>query len=555
MVENKKKYEVSILGKIIEIPEHTTFLDIVEKYQDKFEDDILLVNFNNRLKELSNEITGDGKLSFITAKDNNGRMTYRRSVVFLMQKALQNILKGKDFDFFVEHSLDQGYYCLLSENVKITADFLKDLKAEMNRLVSLDLKIEKYAIKTDEAAKLFHENRLFDKEKLMNYRTSSYINVYNLDGCIDYFYGYMTPSTKYLKYFDLKKYDDGFMILFPYKQTKKVAEFKPSHKLFEIQKKAAHWSDLINIPTVGALNEAIANGKGNDIILMQEALMEQQIGALAYSINKKKNVKFVMIAGPSSSGKTTFSYRLSIQLSALGLKPHPLSLDDYYIDRDKMEKEPDGSIDFESIKGIDTVQFNKDMNSLLRGETVLAPSFNFKTGKREYRGKKLRLKENDILVIEGIHGLNEQLSHLIPEESKFKIYISALTQLSIDEHNPLSTTDGRLIRRIVRDARTRGSSAKETLAMWESVRKGEEKNIFPYQEGANVMFNSALIYEMSILKLYATPLLLNIEDDCPEYSEAKRLLKLMGYFMPLTPDAVNNTSLLREFIGGGIIQV
>ena len=325
--------------------------------------------------------------------------------------------------------------------------------------------------------------------------------------------------------------------------------------MFEIQKKAAHWSDLINIPTVGALNEAIANGKGNDIILMQEALMEQQIGALAYSINKKKNVKFVMIAGPSSSGKTTFSYRLSIQLSALGLKPHPLSLDDYYIDRDKMEKEPDGSIDFESIKGIDTVQFNKDMNSLLRGETVLAPSFNFKTGKREYRGKKLRLKENDILVIEGIHGLNEQLSHLIPEESKFKIYISALTQLSIDEHNPLSTTDGRLIRRIVRDARTRGSSAKETLAMWESVRKGEEKNIFPYQEGANVMFNSALIYEMSILKLYATPLLLNIEDDCPEYSEAKRLLKLMGYFMPLTPDAVNNTSLLREFIGGGIIQV
>lgn len=554
-MEQIKEYTIKILDEDIKVKSDTTFLDLAKKYQDKFKDDILLVNFNNRLKELFNTVNSNGELTFITAKDKNGRRTYRRSVVFLMQKALQNILKKKSFDFFVEHSLDQGYYCLLDKSVTINTDFLNNLKQEMNRLVSLDLEIKKYAIKTDEAKKLFHENGLFDKEKLMNYRTSSYINVYELSGCIDYFYGYMAPSTGYLKYFDLKKYDEGFMVLFPYEETKKVSIFKPSHKLFEIQKKSSKWSDLIRIPSVGSLNEMIKDGKGIDVILMQEALMEQKIGSLAYNISRKKNVKFVMIAGPSSSGKTTFSYRLSIQLSALGLRPHPLSLDDYYIDRDKMEREEDGSIDLESIKGIDIEKFNSDMTDLLLGKKVNMPSFNFETGKREYRGKFLKLNDGDILIIEGIHGLNDSLSYMLPTDSKFKIYISALTQLSIDEHNPLSTTDTRLIRRIVRDARTRGSSAKETLSMWASVRKGEEKNIFPYQEECNVMFNSALIYEMSILKLYVTPLLMSIEEDCKEYSEAKRLLKLIGYFMPLTPEAVNNTSLLREFIGGGIIKV
>jgi uridine kinase len=408
---------------------------------------------------------------------------------------------------------------------------------------------------TDDARRIFHEERLYDKERLLRYRTSSNINVYDLDGCLDYFYGYMVPSTGYLKVFDLKLYDEGYMLLFPYRDMKKVAPFEPSQKLFSIQKKSADWSELMNIPTVGALNDVISSGKSLQTILMQEALMEQRIGKLAEEIAHHESAKFIMIAGPSSSGKTTFSYRLSIQLMAQGLKPHPLSLDDYYIDRDKMIPGPDGKIDLESIDGIDIEQFNKDMTALLNGEEVDMPSFNFKRGKREYRGKKMQLGPDDVLVIEGIHGLNDKLSYTLPKESKFKIYISALTQLSIDEHNPLSTTDGRLIRRIVRDARTRGSNAEETLGMWDSVRAGEEKNIFPFQESCDAMFNSALIYEMSVLKLYAVPLLMEIKEDSPAYPEAKRLLKLLDYFLPLAPDAVNNTSLLREFIGGSVLKV
>ena len=311
----------------------------------------------------------------------------------------------------------------------------------------------------------------------------------------------------------------------------------------------------MKVSTVGALNDLVCSGEGTNLILMQEALMEQKIGALAKTIAKRRDTKFVMIAGPSSSGKTTFSYRLSTQLMACGLKPHPLSIDDYYIDRDKMPSEPDGTVDLESIKGIDVDQFNADMTRLLKGETVDMPSFNFKTGKREYRGKTMKLGSDDVLVIEGIHGLNEKMSYLIPNENKYKIYISALTQLAIDEHNPLSTTDGRLIRRIVRDARTRGSDAEETLGMWDSVRRGEENNIFPFQDGCDTMFNSALIYEMSVLKLYAYPLLMAIKPYSPQYAEAKRLKKLLDYFITLSPDAVNNTSLLREFIGGSILNV
>lgn len=290
-------------------------------------------------------------------------------------------------------------------------------------------------------------------------------------------------------------------------------------------------------------------------MLLQEALMEQKIGNLAAQIASDDKKKFVMIAGPSSSGKTSFANRLSIQLIAKGRKPHPLSLDDYYVDRELCPKHSDGSFDFECLESIDVKLFNEDMNRLLKGEAVDMPSFNFKTGKREYRGRKLTLGADDILVIEGIHGLNDRLSQLIPPEHKFKIYISALTQLNIDEHNPLSTTDERLIRRIVRDARTRGTNAMETIAMWPSVRKGERENIFPFQEQADVMFNSALVYELAVLKVYAEPLLFGIERDCPEYLEAKRLLKLLDYFLPMPADGIPNNSLLREFVGGSCFNV
>lgn len=533
----------------------TTFLELAQKYQDRFDDDIVLAMQGNRLYELNKEIPCDDEITFVTTRQSNGRRTYRRSVVLLMQKALDNMLPQENPDIIVQHSLAQGYYCLLKATVEVSDEFLSKLKDEMLRLCELDLPLEKYSVPTSEAKKIFHEEGLTDKERLMRYRSCSSTHIYNLDGFKDYFYGYMVPSTGYLKYFDLKKYDEGFMLLFPNEDTKQVAEFKPSHKLFQVQKNANAWSSLMEVSTVGALNDMVCRGEGTKLILMQEALMEQKIGALAQTIAKRRDTKFVMIAGPSSSGKTTFSYRLSTQLMACGLKPHPLSIDDYYIDRDKMVPEADGTVDLESIKGIDVDQFNADMTRLLKGETVDMPSFNFKTGKREYRGKTMKLGPDDVLVIEGIHGLNEKMSYLIPEENKYKIYISALTQLAIDEHNPLSTTDGRLIRRIVRDARTRGSDAEETLGMWDSVRRGEEKNIFPFQESCDTMFNSALIYEMSVLKLYADPLLLAIQPDSPQFAEAKRLKKLLDYFITLPPDAVNNTSLLREFIGGSILNV
>lgn len=312
---------------------------------------------------------------------------------------------------------------------------------------------------------------------------------------------------------------------------------------------------MLDVGTIGALNDAVASGRGEQIILLQEALMEERIGSLAAQIAAKKGIKFVMIAGPSSSGKTTFSNRLSIQLLAKGRKPHPISLDDYYDDRERCPRDADGNLDFECLEALDVRQFNEDMTRLLAGEKVDMPSFNFKTGKREYRGRTLQLKENDILVIEGIHGLNDKLSYTLPAESKFKIYISALTQLNIDEHNPLSTTDCRLLRRIVRDARTRGTTAQETIAMWKSVRRGEEKNIFPFQDSADVMFNSALLYEVAVLKVYAEPLLFQIPRDSAEYLEAKRLLKFLDYFLPLPTEGIAQSSLVREFVGGSCFNV
>ena len=418
-----------------------------------------------------------------------------------------------------------------------------------------DLPITKHSAKTQYAEQLFKEKGQHDKERLLHYRRSSRVNLYELDGVVDYFYGFMAPSTGMLKYFDIVPYESGFVLLFPGANSRSVEPLVTSNKLFHTLDDSREWSKMLGIGTIGSLNDAIAAGRGQEIMLLQEALMEQKIGNLAAQIASDDKKKFVMIAGPSSSGKTSFANRLSIQLIAKGRKPHPLSLDDYYVDREFCPKNPDGSFDFECLESIDIKLFNEDMNRLLKGEAVDMPSFNFKTGKREYRGRKLTLGADDILVIEGIHGLNDRLSQLIPPEHKFKIYISALTQLNIDEHNPLSTTDERLIRRIVRDARTRGTNAMETIAMWPSVRKGERENIFPFQEQADVMFNSALVYELAVLKVYAEPLLFGIERDCTEYLEAKRLLKLLDYFLPMPADGIPNNSLLREFVGGSCFNV
>lgn len=531
----------------------TRFLSLAEKYQGHFHDRIVLVSINRRLRELGKCIDTDGELSFITMTERDGKRVYRRSVTFLLQKAVSH-LWGKDSYVRILHSLGEGYYCEVA-GYPMDPEGLCRLKQEMLRLAEEDIEIEKKNIKTDEAREIFHRARMYDKERLMTYRRSARVNVYCLDGMVDYYYGYMVPSTGYLKWFDLELYENGFVVMFPNKKGTMVEPLHTSNKLYHTLDEAKDWSSMLGVGSVGSLNEAISQGKGKEIILLQEALMEERIGSIAAKIAREPEKKFIMIAGPSSSGKTTFSNRLSIQLRAKGLHPHPIGLDDYYVDRDDCPRDENGDFDFECLEAIDVDLFNRDMMRLLHGEEVEMPSFNFKTGKREYRGKTLKMGSNDILVIEGIHGLNDKLSHSLPRESKFRIYISALTQLSIDEHDPLPTTDGRLLRRIVRDARNRNTSARETLAMWHSVRRGEEKYIFPFQESADVMFNSALVYELAVLKTYAEPLLFQIPRDCAEYPEAKRLLKLLDYFLPLPTEDIAQNSLVREFIGGSCFNV
>lgn len=558
--------------------ESDTLEAVADRFKDYYEDDIILGIVNGRLRELNKKIKSDCELSFVTTADRDGRRTYRRSVVLLLQRAIYDVY-GSMTQLHVMHSLGEGYYCQLEKAVEcadsqqekynedtdqgsrenseksVTEHDIDRIVCSMYSFVEKDLPITKHSEKTQYAEQLFKEKGLHDKERLLHYRRSSRVNLYELDGVVDYFYGFMAPSTGMLKYFDIVPYESGFVLLFPGANSRSVEPLVTSNKLFHTLDDSREWSKMLGIGTIGSLNDAIAAGRGQEIMLLQEALMEQKIGNLAAQIASDDKKKFVMIAGPSSSGKTSFANRLSIQLIAKGRKPHPLSLDDYYVDRELCPKHPDGSFDFECIESIDVKLFNEDMNRLLKGEAVDMPSFNFKTGKREYRGRKLTLGADDILVIEGIHGLNDRLSQLIPPEHKFKIYISALTQLNIDEHNPLSTTDERLIRRIVRDARTRGTNAMETIAMWPSVRKGERENIFPFQEQADVMFNSALVYELAVLKVYAEPLLFGIERDCPEYLEAKRLLKLLDYFLPMPADGIPNNSLLREFVGESCFNV
>ena len=559
--------------------ESDTLEAVADRFKDYYEDDIILGIVNGRLRELNKKIKSDCELSFVTTADRDGRRTYRRSVVLLLQRAIYDVY-GSMTQLHVMYSLGEGYYCQLEKAVEcadsqqekynedtdlqgsrenseksVTEHDIDRIVCSMYSFVGKDLPITKHSAKTQYAEQLFKEKGLHDKERLLHYRRSSRVNLYELDGVVDYFYGFMAPSTGMLKYFDIVPYENGFVLLFPGANSRSVEPLVTSNKLFHTLDDSREWSKMLGIGTIGSLNDAIAAGRGQEIMLLQEALMEQKIGNLAAQIASDDKKKFVMIAGPSSSGKTSFANRLSIQLIAKGRKPHPLSLDDYYVDRELCPKHPDGSFDFECLESIDVKLFNEDMNRLLKGEAVDMPSFNFKTGKREYRGRKLTLGADDILVIEGIHGLNDRLSQLIPPEHKFKIYISALTQLNIDEHNPLSTTDERLIRRIVRDARTRGTNAMETIAMWPSVRKGERENIFPFQEQADVMFNSALVYELAVLKVYAEPLLFGIERDCPEYLEAKRLLKLLDYFLPMPADGIPNNSLLREFVGGSCFNV
>lgn len=423
-------------------------------------------------------------------------------------------------------------------------------------MVEMDMPINKRTIHTDEAIALFGQHGMYDKERLFKYRRVSKVNIYSMNEFEDYYYGYMVPSAGYLRYFKLYLYDEGFVLQMPEQSAPKIVPpFMPQNKLFHVLQESTKWGDMQGIETVGALNDKITKSDVHQVVLVQEALQEKKIAEIATRIAARPELKFILIAGPSSSGKTTFSHRLSVQLRANGLTPHPIAVDNYFVEREDTPKDETGAYDYECLKAVDVELFNRQLQELLAGEEVVIPTFNFVTGHKEYGIQTKKLGPNDVLVIEGIHCLNPELTFSLPDQNKFKIYISALTQLNIDEHNRIPTTDGRLLRRIVRDARTRGASAQKTIRMWSSVRRGEERNIFPYQEEADVMFNSALIYELAVLKIYVEPLLFGIDKNCPEYLEAKRLLKFLDYFVGIGSDNVPTNSLLREFIGGGCFHV
>lgn len=554
---NPKMISVTILGKTREYPYGTSYGEIVEEYKESTRYPIVLVMKDGKLCELHKKLKRDGVLEFITIGDEIGHKTYKRSASLLLLKAIYHVAGHKNIKNVILHySVDAGYYYTIEGDVDITEEFLASVKTYMLELVERKIPIRKRSVGTNEAIELFHEHGMYDKEKLFRFRRVSRVNIYSLDGFEDYFYGFMVNHTGYLKYFELYPYDNGLVLQLPTQEKpQEVPPFCPRPKIFQVQKESERWGEMMQTDTVGALNEQIVQKGANQLLLVAEALQESKISQIARTIAENKDKKFIMIAGPSSSGKTTFSHRLSVQLAAHGLKPHPIAVDNYFVNRENTPLDSDGNYNFECLEAIDVKKFNDDMIRLLDGEEVELPYFNFKTGLREYRGNYLKLGKDDVLVIEGIHCLNDKLSSSLPTESKFKIYISALTQLNIDEHNRIPTTDGRLIRRIVRDARTRGASAKQTIAMWNSVRRGEEENIFPYQESADVMFNSALIYELAVLKLYAEPLLFSIGKEEPEYNEAKRLLKFLDYFLGIPSESIPSNSILREFVGGGCFDV
>ncbi len=556
-MENQAMISVTMDGITREYPQGITFGEIVREGESEPGESAVLVKVNGKVQELCKLLKENCILEKIGRSHPMGHKAYVRSAIFLFVKAATDVIGAENVNKLkVEFAIGRGYYITGEGDFTASAELAARIEQRMREMTEAKLPIEKRTYPSEQAIAMFAQNGMVDKEKLFRYRRSSTINVYTLDGYHDYYYGYMLPNTDYIRYYEVLCYEDGFILNIPSaSEPKKLVPFEPKKKLFHTQVEATRWNNLFGIDAVGDLNDQICHGNIGDLILVQEAQQERRIGEIAQDIVKRGNVKFVMIAGPSSSGKTTFSHRLSIQLRTLGLNPHPIAVDDYFVNREHTPLDENGDYNFECLEAIDVEQFNQDMGRLLAGETVELPGFNFKTGQREYRGNYKTLGPDDILVIEGIHCLNDKLSHTLPTESKYKIYISALTTLNIDEHNRIATTDGRLLRRMVRDARTRGSSAKRTIQMWPSVRRGEEENIFPYQESADTMFNSALIYELAVLKQFAEPLLFSIRPEEAEYQEAKRLLKFLEYFLGITSEKLPNNSIVREFVGGSCFPV
>jgi len=478
--------------------------------------------------------------------------SYQRSLTFVLIKAVKDEL---DKHIKVVHSLNKGVFCKIDDVAEVTEEQLAKITEKIKAIIKEDLKFERSTVSKEEAIDMFNQFKMYEKANLLKYVTTNLVQLYKLDWFIDYFDGDLLNSTGELSEFKLVKHADGFVLqVYDIYNDDTLPESQKQEKLTSIMAEHEKWGEILNVATVSELNDKIANGKSEEIIRIAEILHDQKLSKIAHKIDDRGGVKLVLIAGPSSSGKTTFSKRLSDHLTVLGYRPYPISLDDYFVDRDHTPRDAEGNYDFECIEAVDVKLFNENLTDLIAGKEVEIPTFNFQTGQREYNGHKVQLEANDVLVVEGIHGLNEKLTESIAKDDKFKIYISALTQLNLDRHNRVHTTDVRLLRRIVRDSKYRGHGAERTLEMWASVRNGEEKNIFPHQEAADIMFNSALVYETSVLKQFALPLLLNIGKDSDYYGKAKSMIEFLDYFKVFNTEVIPQTSLIREFIGGSIYR-
>lgn len=546
--------EINIEGMKYNYPIGITLEKLADDFKDKYLSQIVAAKVNNKYVGLQDEIINSCNVEFIDMSSDFGMRVYKRSLTFVLIKAVKEVLPNSIVT--IEHSLGKGLYCEVHGHT-LDNHVIELLKKHMRQIISDDISIEKKYLKKNDAINLFKKEGLNEKVGLFKYCDKTEIPVFFCGDTYDFFYSPCVPSTGYLKLFDLKFYLPGLILLFPEPNNPFILpKFTDVPKLAAIFKEAEHWAEILNIGYVSSLNKMIKDDKGKELILISEALHEKKISDIADYIYQNKMIKLVLIAGPSSSGKTSFIHRLYIQLRVNGLKPFPISLDNYFLPRELTPKDVFGKYDFESINALDISLFNDQIVKLIQGEEVEIPIFNFKKGQREKIGKKVKLDKDNIILVEGIHGLNEMLTKEIPKDNKYKIYISALTQLNLDEHNRISTNETRLLRRIVRDNQFRSSNAEDTVMIWPSVRRGEEKYIFPYQEEADIMFNSSLPYELSIIKKYAEPLLKGINCNSDAFAIAHELLEFLSYFVPLEDEsAIPPNSLIKEFIGGSCLDV
>ncbi|GAA0108006.1 nucleoside kinase [Clostridium tertium] len=544
-------FKIKYQGKEYDVQEGITYKEFIDTSLNINSTDVALCRLNRKYHELFKDIDSNGEIELIMFDSPIGYKIYTRTLQFIFIKATLDLFDNSVIT--IEHSIGEGVFGELHKEEALSAEDIDKIKLRMKEIIEKDLPINKIKVKIEKAIEIFKEYGMDDKVSLLNQVSFENVNLYELDGRYDYFYGQMAYSTGVIKAFDLMYYDPGFVLRYPKKDDLNVvSNFKENRKLSQIFMETERWLNILGVGEVGSLNDKVKNKEFRDLVMVSEALHEKKIAQIADMINERKETKVVLIAGPSSSGKTTFANRLSVQLRVNGHVPIPISLDDYFVDREHTPKDENGEYDFESVYSLDLELFNSNLSGLLKGEEVEIPRFNFKKGEREWVGHKLTLPSNGILLIEGIHGLNPILTSSILDKQKFKIYISALTQLNLDNHNRIATTDIRRVRRIVRDYLSRGYGAEETLKMWPSIRRGEERNIFVFQEEADVMFNSTLVYELCVLKRYALEELDKISPDSSVYLEASRLKSFLGFFKEIDKDYVPMNSILREFIGGSV---